>query len=341
MKFAVGYQLPEEGHESFIDVVRDYVDHVGEVYFAWVGQASGRAAVGVQRGYVDWTAQQRLEDDLRALRQMGLKLDVLFNANCYGGLAVSRHLAGQVASVIEHLGETVGGVEAVTTTSLTVASTVKIHFPDVEVRASVNMRIGTIEAMRYVSDLFDAFYIQRDVQRNLGYLRDVRAWCRANGKGLLMLANSGCLRFCPGQTFHDNMVAHDAEIDETVNIEGWTPHVCWNVYQDRARWPAILQATWVRPEDLHHYEGLVDVVKLATRMHSHPRMVLHAYANRRHEGNLLDLLEPGFGPIFAPYVIDNRRFPADFFEHISTCDGRCDRCQYCRRVFEQVLVKAE
>jgi len=341
MKFAVGYQLPEGGHESFVDVVRDYVDHVGEVYFAWVGQASGRAAVGVQRGYVDWTAQQRLEDDLRALRQMGVKLDVLFNANCYGRLAVSRQLAGQVASVIEHLGETVGGVEAVTTTSLTVARTVKKHFPGVEVRASVNMRIGTVEAMRYVSDLFDAFYIQRDVQRDLAYVREVSAWCQANGKGLLMLANSGCLRFCPGQTFHDNMVAHDAEIDETVNIEGWTPHVCWNVYQDRARWPAILQATWVRPEDLHHYEGLVDVVKLATRMHSHPRMVLHAYANRQHEGNLLDLFEPGFGPIFAPYIIDNRRFPGDWFEHISTCDGRCDRCQYCQRVFERVLVRTE
>jgi len=169
----------------------------------------------------------------------------------------------------------------------------------------------------------------------------VKAWCQSNGKGLLMLANSGCLRFCPGQTFHDNMVAHDAEIDETVNIEGWTPHVCWNVYQDRARWPAILQATWVRPEDLHHYEGLVDVVKLATRMHSHPRMVLHAYANRQHEGNLLDLFEPGFGPIFAPYIIDNRRFPGDWFEHISTCDGRCDRCQYCQRVFERVLVRTE
>jgi len=337
MRFAVGYQLPADGGETFPEIVRDYRDHIAEVYFPWIGGASGRARLGVQRGYVDWRAQGQLEEDLQALRGMGVRLDLLFNANSYAARAVSQHLENEVASILEHLGALVGGVDTVTTTSLAVARTLKQHFPAVEVRASVNMRIGTPEAMRYVSGLFDGFYLQRDFQRQLVYVREVKAWCDAHGKGLFLLANSGCLRHCPGQTFHDNLVAHDAEIDEQKNIEGWTPHVCWHLYQDPANWPAILQATWIRPEDLHHYDDLIPVMKLATRMHTHPRMVIHAYAHRTYPGNLLDLLEPGFGPSFAPRRLDNTAFPADWFARTSTCDGRCEKCGYCGGVMERVL----
>jgi len=338
MKLAVGYQLPEEDEEPFVDVVRDYRDQIAEVYFPWVDMPSGRAAMASQRGYADWTAQQRLEQDLLACREMGLSLDLLFNANCYGGKAASQFLENQVASVLTHLGDLVGGPDVVTTTSLAVARTVKRHFPKVDVRASVNMRIGSVQAMEYVKGLFDSFCIQRDRQRDLSCVRRLKRWADANGKTISMLANSGCLRSCPGQVFHDNMVAHEQEVDETANIQGWTPHVCWNLYKDRANWRAILQATWVRPEDLHHYEGLVPLAKLATRMHANPRLVIHAYAERRYRGNLLDLFEPGFGPIFAPCVIDNTRFPDDWFDHSSTCAGTCEDCDYCAGVLEQVLV---
>jgi len=337
MRFAVGYQLPDEIGESFAEIVRDYREHIAEVYFPWVGAASGRAALGVRRGYVDWSAQCRLEEDLRRLRAMGVKLDLWLNANCYGARAVSQSLENEVCSVLDRLGEIAGGADTVTTASLAVARTVKRRHPGLEVRASVNMRIGTIEAMRCVSGLFDSFHFQRDVQRDIAYVREVKAWCDAHSKELYVLANSGCLRCCPGQTFHDNMVAHDAEIDERKNIPDWTPHVCWNLYEERENWPAFLQSTWVRPEDLHHYEDHFPVVKLATRMHSHPRLVIDAYVSRKHEGNLLDLMEPCFAPAFAPYAIDNSRFPKDWFETTSRCDRRCHQCGYCAQVLRQVL----
>ena len=94
----------------------------------------------------------------------------------------------------------------------------------------------------------------------------------------------------------------------------------------------------MRPEDLHHYEGLFDVVKLATRMHARPELVLEAYASRRYRGNVLDLCEPGFSPALAPYVIDNEAFPEDWFATVSTCDRRCHRCGYCEQVLDKVLV---
>lgn len=339
MKFAVGYQLAEADEEPFVDVVGDYADRIAEVYFPWADLPSGRAALLTRRGHTDWSGQRRLERDLLAFREMGLKLAVLFNAACYGRHAVSEFLANRVISVLEHFDEVAGGADVVTTTSPAVARTVKRHFAAVEVRASVNMRIGTVRAMEYVADLFDSFCVRREHNRDLSHLSDLKAWADANAKGLTMLANSGCLAHCSGQTFHDNMVAHEAAIDETARIADFNPHVCANYFADRAHWPMILANTWVRPEDLHHYEGLFDVVKLATRQHARPRTVIHAYARSRHRGNLLDLLEPSHAHLFAPHIIDNERFGSDWFARSSRCDHRCRTCRYCADVLEQVLVQ--
>jgi len=336
--FALGYQQPENG-EPFAAIVADYRDKVGEVYFPWVGMASGRAALGRACGETDWDAQRILEEDLQELRRLGVKLDLLFNANCYGGRALSESLENEVRAVIEHLGEVCGGADIITTTSLMIARTVKNYYPAIEVRASVNMRIGTTQAMGYVADLFDSFYLQRDWQRDVNYVKKVHDWCGRRGKKLCLLANSGCLRFCPGQSFHDNMVAHDAEIGAMKNVKDWIPHVCWGLYRQPENFVEILKSTWIRPEDIRRYEGLADTVKLATRMHSHPRMVIGAYAEGRFSGNLLDLLEPAFSTAFAPCYLDNAAFPADWAEKIAACPADCEACDYCRRVLDQVLKK--
>ncbi|MGD9495582.1 MAG: hypothetical protein AB7Y46_04630 [Armatimonadota bacterium] len=338
MKFAVGYQLLGDEDEPLVEVIADYTPHIAEVYFPWADMPSGRAPLATRRGYTDWAAQRDLERDLLRLREMGMRLDLLFNAACYGGRAISEWLQNQVRSVLDYLEAGVGGADIVTTTSPFVARTVKRFFPDIEVRASVNMRIGTVKGMQYLADVFDSYHVQREHNRDLEYLRELKGWAEGAGKRLIMLANSGCMIHCSGQSFHDNMVAHEAEIDECRNVTDWNAHTCWRFLQDPANRVCVLQNTWVRPEDLHHYEGLFDVVKLATRMHARPRAVIDAYVNRRFRGNLLDLMEPGFGPAFAPAIIDNTRFPEDWFARTSTCDRRCHACDYCAKVLEQVLV---
>ncbi len=335
MKFNVGYQQPDNG-EYFVDILKEYQQNIEEMYFSWVGSASGRGVFGTKNTRFDWSAQQRLEQELCAVKAMGIKLDLLFNSNCYGADAVSISLENEIKSIIDHLGSLCGGPDVVTTTSLTVARTVKREYPGIDVRASVNMKIGTSEAMKYVSGLFDSFCLQRDNQRNLDYVHSIGDWCRQNDKGLYILANSGCLRNCPGQIFHDNMVAHDVEIAATNNIKGWIPYVCHNVLSKQENLPAILQATWVRPEDLHYYEGIFNAVKLATRQHSHPRMVIAAYVNQKFNGNLLNLLEPSFAQWLTPKIIDNALFPSDWFERTSKCNGLCHQCAYCESVFKLV-----
>jgi len=336
MKIAVGYQQPESG-EPFSAIVADYREHIEEVYFPWVGAASGRAPLGDGVDGQDWQAQAVLESELVALRGMGVKLDLLFNANCYGGRALSVSLENEVGSIIGHVGDVCGLPDVVTTTSPMIARTVKRHFPAIETRASVNMRIGTPRAMDYVADLFDGFYLQRDRQRDPAYVGRVHDWCRQHGKRLCLLVNSGCLRECPGQIFHDNAVAHDAEIVRTRNIADWNPHVCWRLYRDKDRLVEFLKSTWIRPEDLHRYAGHVDLCKLATRQHTHPRMVIDAYTRGCYAGDLMNLMEPCYAPAFAPDYIDNAAFPDDWADRTARCDADCGECDYCAGVLARTL----
>ena len=89
----------------------------------------------------------------------------------------------------------------------------------------------------------------------------------------------------------------------------------------------------------HFYEPYVEMLKLATRMHDNPRKVITAYCAGTFAGNLPDLLEPGHGPVFAPFVIDNTRFPDDWFEHSVRCKRNASACKRCVEVLNQVLVE--
>ncbi len=180
MRFSVGYNPGGEGDERFPDIVSDYLPDVAEVYFAWGGAPSGRAPLA-RAGSEDERELLALQaEDLRALRGMGVRLNLLFNANCYGGRAVSADFERELDATLDAVGGKLGGpVEAVTTASPFVARAAKRHAPDTEVRASVNLRLGTARAMEQVADLFDAYCVQRDVQRDLGRMRRLRAWADA------------------------------------------------------------------------------------------------------------------------------------------------------------------
>ena len=336
-RFALGYQLPDELDCTY-DIVCEYREHVSEVYCALAGQASGRSALGENDGWDVAEARALQAEELAAIAKEGVDVTLLLNAACYGADAVSKSLADSARRQVEELGEACGRLAAVTTTSPFVARELKKANLPVEVRASVNMRLASVKAMGYLADSFDGYYLWRELNRSPDRIRVVREWCDANGKKLHMLANSGCLRECAFQSFHDNLVAHEHDLLRRENVPQKYPAPCWEFLAKRENWPCLLQNTWVRPEDLHHVLGYFDGIKLATRMHMNPRMVIGAYARGSFGGNLLDLMEPGYGYLLRGYVLDNSRFPDDWYERTAACQYDCHVCDYCRNVFEQVLL---
>ena len=327
MKFQVGYQH----NRNYLDYLLNHREMVSELYFPWKEFTTGR-------GIVDGSSQTILEDDLTEFSRAGFRFCLLLNGNCYGGSALSvkffDRLGGTVSDIISRF-----TLDGVTTASPVIAAFLKKEFHKLFIRASVNMEIGTPEAMEYLLDDFDSFYLKREYNYDLARIRRLRDFCRANGKKLYILANSGCLNFCSARTFHDNLVAHQHEIvqyDNAVNFQG----IC-TAYLTRGnnRKNILSKSNFIRPEDIRLYEDLCDGMKLATRTNFNPMAVAYAYFNGRHSGNLLDLTEPAHSALLGGQIVAGKLFPADYGEHRLHCDRICEKCGYCQMVQENATIK--
>ena len=303
MKFSVGYQMRPD--PDFLGGIISQKEHIHEVYFSWGQYPNGRSAQGMQQGLTQWEAYYRQEADIAALAAAGLHTNLLFNATCYGANSQSKAFFDGVGNTVDYLSRY--NLTSVTTTSLLIAKFLQENFPQLDVRASVNMCIGTIEGLDYVQDYFDSFYIKRELNRDFRAIRNLKSWCDDHGKTLYGLANSGCLNNCSAHTFHDNLVSHEQEISKMDNgyaFEG----VCRAFLKDPANHYKIVDRTgFIRPEDVALYEGLFPALKLATRVSPNPLRILRAYTAQHYRGNMLELLEPNHSGIFYPHVLENSR----------------------------------
>ncbi len=304
MKFLVGYQ--QMNSSELIDEVIKHKEKISELYFSWGGFANGRNSQLLQKDKTPWEAQQKLEEDIKAISEAGIPLNLLFNAMCYGKRSQSRSFFEEVGETVDYINSRFKLV-SVTTTSPLIARFLKQNFEKLDIRASVNMGIGTIEGMDYIKDYFDSFYVARELNRDFATLAKIKEWCDANGKKLYGLANSGCLNNCSAHTFHDNLVAHESEISQMDNgyaFEG----ICGQYLKKPDNHKALLENTsYIRPEDIEHYDSIFSALKLATRVNSNPVRVLKAYIEGKHNGSVLDLLEPNHTGLIYPYLLENKK----------------------------------
>ena len=114
MKFSVGYQLTAS--TDFLQSIISNKESIYEVYFAWDGFANGRNTTYIARDLSDWEAYQRKMSDLRALSENGIKLNLLFNATCYGAESLSRSFFESIGSTTDFVKSSFG-LSSITTTS--------------------------------------------------------------------------------------------------------------------------------------------------------------------------------------------------------------------------------
>jgi len=326
-------------NEPFIDTCTPWTDRIAEVFFAWPGVLSCRPAPENTP-----ELRARLLADLRWCREQGIRLDTLFNCNCYGDLSISHELATQVRDVLKDMQSEGLFPDIVTTTSPFVATILKQEFPQVRVRASVNVRIQGILGFQAVAELFDEYYLNREHQRDLAYVKTVAAWAARQGKALGMQVNSGCLRDCPFQTFHDNLHGHGRQRQSAIGKDfDFSVFRCRTHYGRDKQLIDILRATWIRPEDVPLWEPHVQLFKLATRRIGHPSAIVKAYATYNYDGNLLELLDPQHTDLFAPGIINNQSFPPDWATSGigAACALNCQNCGRCQDVFRKVFRDAQ
>lgn len=312
MKFMAGYKLQQSG--AFMREIIRQKQHIHEVYFSWGSQPSGRGQTISNTGLLPHEALMRQMEDLKLLSDNGIPLNLLLNANCYGKDSLSRTFITGTGELIEYISDNYL-LTSVTTASPVLARFIRRNFNGLEVRASVNMEIGTVEAMEYLAEDFDSFYYKRELNRNIPALKSLKKWSDANGKRLYMLANSGCLNFCPARQFHDNLVAHEPEIAQMDNAVTFKS-LCSRYTQSKPT-ELLSRLNFVRPEEISLYEPYVVAAKLATRVSPRPEAILRAYCQGSYSGNVLDLTEPAHSGPYLPSIIANDRLPVDFSKHVA------------------------
>jgi len=299
MKYSVGLQ---QTNREYVDCIIDNRERIHEVYFSWGDFPNGRSSQLQKDGYTGWELQKLQVEFLERLSEAGIPLNMLFNANCYGKDSQSRAFFEKIGATIDFVKQNYG-LASVTTTSPLIAKFIKNNFEDLEVRASVNMSIGTIEGMDYISEYFDGYYMQRELNRNFEAIEKLKGWCDHKGKKLYLLANSGCLNYCSAHTFHDNLVAHESEISKMDNAYEFKG-MCHEYLRNPEHHKALIENTnFIRPEDIHKYEKYFEAAKLATRVNKNPCNVLKSYINEKYSGNILEILEPAHS--IYPYVLEN------------------------------------
>ena len=333
-KFAIGYYFHFPG--KFMDTIRPYIPALAEIYFPLPGILSARELSG------DEDAQRaQLVKDLRECRENGIKLDLLINATCYGEKSYTAAWRKTVEGAIEYLDSFGLKPEVVTTTSPFVAKSIKNRWPEIDIRGSVNLKIGSTLALEYVEDLYDSFYMNRDLQRDIPTLKLFSEWCKAHGKKLCMLANSGCLRNCPTQVFHETLLAHGFwRAGNERNRMKQSPTLCMQLITEQNKYEEILRQTWVRPEDLHYYDPYVEVFKLSTRDPSlDVPTILKAYCYGKWDGDLCEIIDPRFVEGLRGKIIDNSAFPEDWVPSgiAGLCAVNCTHCGKCTEVLKKVL----
>ena len=335
-KFAFGYYFGKRGGFSFRDLAEQYAPFLQEVYFPWPGLLSARELEGDPV-----SLRKQIVDDLLFCRSKGIGLDLLMNATCYGDTSFTSDQRLEYFAALDEMDKAGIMPGIVTTTSPYIAAISRKFSATIDRRASVNMRLNSTLAMEYVMEEFDSFYIGRDVQRDLPAVKRFAEWGKKNGKKLCMLANSCCLRYCPWQTFHETLLSHHfRHIMPEMKKLALPSTLCSGVIVKEKQYEEILRATWIRPEDLGRYEPYVSTFKLSTREADRPDLILKAYTAGDFDGNLLDILDPGFAPFVSPMRFDNKAFPKEWSEGkiAGLCAANCTHCGKCAEVLSGIMV---
>lgn len=303
MNFTVGLSQIKY---DFTDCIIKNKNRIDEVYFSYPGIQNGRMT---QEALSDKPLFEQLNfvhESLKVLSDSGLKLNLLLNATCYGKDSLSRAFFEKIGNCTDGLLSSFN-LTSVTTASPIIAKFIKNNFKSIEVRASVNMEIGTTESMDYIKNYYDSFYVRRELNRDFNALKTLKKWADENEKKLFGLANSGCLNYCSAHVFHDNLVSHEKEIAAMDNAYEFTG-ICREYLKSDENYASLYdKMNFIRPEDVCMYDPFFESLKLATRVHNHPSYVLESYINQKYSGDLLKLLEPEHS--IYPYVIENGNPP--------------------------------
>jgi collagenase-like PrtC family protease len=282
---------------ELVEQCRDYpvTELFGKLRTDAVG--GGRAPYQLAR-----VSRRQLAEHVRHCRDAGFAFNYLLNASCMGNREITRKGQQEINRLLDWISDI--GVTAVTVASPFMLQLIKARQPHLKVRISVFGGVDRVRKAQMWEEL-GADCIVLDsilVNRELETLRQIR---KAVSCDLELMANNNCLTGCAMSPMHMNALAHAGQAWHA--NKGFFIDWCFlKCTEMKMRDPVhYLRSEWIRPEDLRIYEELgFDLFKIAERDIPTEMMMtrVKAYAGRRYDGNLLDLVQAyGFQGIRADH----------------------------------------
>ena len=270
------------------ELIRGYRDlPVADVYGS-VPDATGGGRAGFLLGR---TTRRALARHVRLVRDQGRTFTYLMNAPSLGGDLYDAAFRRRLADRLRWLRD--AGVTGVTVSIPLLAEIVREVVPELKVKVSVIAHVDSIARVRFYEGLgVDEITLDFNITRRLSRIREIHAASKAT---LSLLANDLCLMRCPMRQVHYDMVGHSSR-SRGAGTGEIIDDCFMRCHSYKLTWPVeLLKSPWLRPEDTARVtqETGVTRFKLAGRTKNTTTIlkIVRAYAEGRHDGNLLEVLE--------------------------------------------------
>lgn len=317
-------------------------------------------------------SRKHAAEHVRVAHQQGKKFNYLLNATCLGNMEWT--MAGQrkIRRLLDWLSEV--GVDSVTVSIPYLVELIKESYPQLKVGISTQVGINNERRARFWEELgADKLCLSFvDINRNFSALERIRQGVSCE---LQLIANLLCLYGCPFYAYHSDLNAHASQSHH--RLKGFVTDYCSLKCTHRrfANPVEFVRAPWIRPEDIHHYEGLgIDSLKLVDRGMTTEALlkIIEAYTRGRHRGDLMELmphpsknimfqrsslahkaryfLRPGLVNVLrfakgrdlfagAEVRIDNQKLDhfLQFFLHNDCSKLSCAKCTHCEETAAQAV----
>lgn len=354
MRFSVAMN----GDEALLEGLSRHpeVDGVYGISTSIVG--GGRSAFGCMT-----VSRESVEKQVALAHKHNIKFNYLLNATCLNNTEYTKETYAEIVEILEWADRT--GIDWITVAIPYLLQVAKERFPRLKVSVSSFANTESVQRAKQFNDLgADEITLRENVNRDFKLLEQLR---KSVSCELQVIANHSCLYWCPFQTYHPNLMSHSSQMRNR-STKGVVDYCILSCSKAKITNPEeFIKSRWIRPEDLRHYEDIgIDKFKIVDRTKSTEWLlkVVGAYASRRWDGNLADLLniqqvqsnipmnrdliEPlpeniqtiralrtvGATLFSARVHIDNRALDGfiDFFKKKDCRASSCDECGYCRKL---------
>src|SRR5271157_1100465 len=290
----------------------------------------------------------QVADYVKLVHSKNMTFSYLLNAPCMNNMEYNPEYHKKILDCLQWISDI--GIDGVTLTIPFLVQLVKEQFPKLKVRISVIAHVNSVNRAKFY-EAMGADEINNDIMINRDFttLEKMRNAVKCE---IIPIVTDGCLYQCPFRYYHYNTVGHASQTYQQFD-RNYIDFCIVNCNLIKFSNPTeLVKCRFIRPEDLTHYEAIgIDHFKLGGRIHPTPWILraTNAYANRKWDGNLLDIIE-GISITNienendpeneywsrintekeAGLYLDNTKLDGfiDFFK-TQNCIAMCDECNYC------------